>query len=140
MPSVLLAILAGVFNGIGDFFTRLSAGRISPYMGGIVLSIFAAVPSLLYLLFVKGLEGNTMVTKLGFLYSALGGLTIGIGVVMFFVLFNRGVNISTVQPVVKTALIVTAVIMGVLLLREKITLQQLAGIVLALTGIYLITK
>jgi uncharacterized membrane protein len=136
----MLAILAGMFNGIGDFFTKLTAGKISPYLGGIILSIFAAVPSALYLIFIKGVQGNSYITKIGFLYSALGGLTIGIGVIFFFVMFNKGVDISQAQPIVKTALILTAVILGVLVLREKISMTHLLGMVFSLIGIYFLTK
>jgi uncharacterized membrane protein len=140
MSNIVLALLAGFFNGVGDFFTKMSAGKISPYIGGIILSVCAAIPSLIYLLFIKGLAGNTMVTKLGIVYSALGGLTIGVGVVCFFVLFNRGVNISSMQPIIKTMVVMSALLLGLIVLREKLGLIQVIGLGFSVVGIYLMTK
>ena len=139
MSNLLLALIAGTMNGVGDFFSKLTAGRISPYLAGILISTFSALTIAAYLVFIKGLTGNTYITKSGFFYAALGGVAIGIGVIFFFLLINRAA-ISQVQPIVKSAVVLAAVILGVLVLREKMTVMQVTGMLLSVIGIYFLTK
>lgn len=139
MSNVILALIAGTMNGLGDFFSKLTAGKISPYLGGILLSGFAALTVAFYLVFIKGLEGNTFITKQGFLYAALGGIAIGIGVIFFFLLMNKSA-ISTTLPIVKSAVVLTAVMLGMIALQEKVSIMQGVGMVLSVLGIYFLTK
>lgn len=139
MSNLVLALIAGTMNGLGDFFSKLTAGKISPYLAGILLSLFSAITVAVYLVFVKGLSGNTFITKQGFVYAALGGVAIGVGVIFFFLLMNRAA-ISTVQPIVKSAVVLAAVILGIIVLREKVSVMQIIGMLLSIVGIYFLTK
>ena len=76
----------------------------------------------------------------GVFYSLASGLFIGGGMILSFSLFTRGQQLATAQPIVKTAVVVTAVLISILFLRERITVQQGAGLVLSLLGIYFLSR
>ncbi|MCL5666754.1 MAG: EamA family transporter [Patescibacteria group bacterium] len=140
MANFILMILAGAFNGVGDFFSKLTAEKISPYLAAMLLSLFSAITIAVYLFLIKGPSGNMSMTRQGFLFAVLGGVAIGISSIFFFVMFSKGVNLSLAQPIVKSTLVIVAVLLGVIALREKMTVNQIIGLALSLVGIYFLTK
>jgi uncharacterized membrane protein len=74
MSNFVLMLFSGLFNGLGDFCSKMTAGKISPYLAAMFLSLFSAITIAIYLIFIKGLEGNINMTKQGFLFSVILGL------------------------------------------------------------------
>jgi uncharacterized membrane protein len=140
MPSIVMMLFAGILNGVGDFFTKLAAGKISPYISAITLSLSAVFTVAIYFIFVKNVPGNLVVSKAGLLYSALGGISIGLGMIFFFNLFAKGANISTAQPIIKSIVVLSAVLLGVIVLKEKMNFAQVIGMVFSIIGIYFLAK
>jgi len=138
MSNLIIALLAGTLNGLGDFATKVASNRISPALGAIFLCTGAAIPGVLYLLFIN--HSNMLVTKTGVLYSIAGGFIIGIGTILFFTLFSRNVNLSIYQPVIKTMVVLTAVVLSFIFFPSKISWQQILGIIFSLAGIYLLVR
>lgn len=140
MPNLVMMLLAGVFNGVGDFFSKLAAVRMSPYLSAMLMSFSAIITVAIYLMFVRAQPGAMSFSKLGAFYAVLGGISIGAGMVFFFGLFSKGADIATAQPVIKSAVVLSAVLLGVIVLREKMSLMQVVGMVLSIAGIYFLTK
>ena len=70
-------------------------------------------------------------------YSILGGITAGVATILFFLALEQS-TLSKVVPVVSLNLIV-AVLLGVLLLKDELNFRIIAGIILAMASIYLLT-
>jgi len=140
MPNLIMMLLAGAFNGVGDFFSKLAAGKTSPYISAMLVSFGAIITVGVYFLFVKNQPGNMLVSKAGVIYALLGGISIGVGMIFFFGLFSRGAEIATAQPIIKSAVVLSAVLLGLIVLREKMSLMQVIGMVLSIAGIYFLTK
>lgn len=139
MYTLLLTIIAGIFQGIGDFLVKLSSNKISPQIGAIVLLISATIPPTAYFLITKNFKG-AMITKQGLALSILAGIFIGIGVTIFYIVFSRGGLLSVISPVTRTSIIVVSFLLGLIFLHEQLVLTKIIGFILAISGIFFLFR
>lgn len=140
MSYFIMMLLAGIGNGMGDFFSKLAAGKMSPYLAAMIMSVSALCTVAVYFFLVRHQAGNLVLTKAGVGYAILGGLSIGVGMVFFFNLFAKGVNITQAQPIIKSVVVLSAVLLGAIVLKEKMTVSQIIGLLLSVAGIYFLAK
>ena len=147
MRSALVAILAGIFWGVGEFFTKqvLHTGRVGPVTAIAVRSTVALpVLWLAYFIFVqsRGVEPRdwTAAGAATLLKLALGsGLVAGAaGMLCFYGALHLG-PISKVKPVAFTVAPAVAVVLGWLVLGEPMTVRKAAALLLILAGVVLLT-
>lgn len=74
----------------------------------------------------------------GIMYSIISGITGGIAIILFYILLKK-YQASIVLPLTSLYPVVV-VILGILILKEKITYVNGIGVVLALISIYLLSK
>src|SRR5438477_4975379 len=134
------AVVAAVLYGAHQIFTRLAAERISDGVGGFVVEASAALSILLYLVFLW-LSGrwNQKFSAPGFNYSVLTGICVGAGTIAFFLLFQKGVPLSSVPAILAAGAAIMAVA-GILFFREPISWQRLLGVSLAIIGLFLLRR
>jgi transporter family protein len=132
------AMGAAVLYGLHQIFTKLAAARISDGLGGFVVEASATVTILMYLLaqFASG-RWTQSFTSMGVWYSIITGICVGVGTLLFFLLFQRGGPLSAVPAILASggALMALAGIVG---FGEPALPRRLIGIVLALAGLYLV--
>jgi len=98
----------------------------------------AALTILVYLLYLRMSGGwNQTSSAPGVYYSLLTGLCVGVGTIFFFVLFQRGGPLSAVPMILAAGAAIIA-IAGIVFFREPASLPRLLGVVLALTGLFLL--
>ena len=119
MSNLIMMLMAGILNGVGDFFSKLAAVRMSPYLSAIIMSFSAVLTVAIYLIFVRSQPGVITFSRVGAFYAILGGISIGVGMIFFFGLFSKGAEIATAQPIIKSAVVLSAVILGLIVLKEK---------------------
>lgn len=142
MNWLFFALGAIVFNALMDFFIKLSAGKIHEGLGGFIINFFATVVLLVFILItkVKG-ESISNIKPGGIFYSILAGISIGIATVFFLKMFATGINLSIGVPLVRIGIVLLASLLGILILKETISLKYILGFLLSLAGLYLlITK
>ena len=134
------AVVAAVLYGAHQIFTRLAADRIGDGIGGFVVEAVAALTILGYLAFLR-LSGNWQqpVSAAGVGYSALTGVCVGAGTVAFFLLFQRGGPLSAVPAILAGGGAMMAVA-GVVFFAESLSWQRALGIVLAISGLFLLRR
>ena len=71
------------------------------------------------------------------LWSVLTGICVGVGTIFFFVLFQKGGPLSAVPMILAGGAALMAVT-GILFFKEPVTAARLAGIALALAGLFLL--
>ncbi len=130
--SILYSLLAMVFFGSGVFFYKLGTPNFSV---GIGASIFIASHLVILgsLAIIEKTKFNTGDLK----FLIIGGLLAGLAQVFFFLALKTG-KLHVVVPIRNLALLVT-ILLGVLFLAEKITLTKLAGILLGVSAIILLS-
>ena len=132
---VLYALGASAAIAASDLFRKLGSNLNDPFLNNLIFQIGSVSMAIsLWLLFSRKFEPNTR----GIAYALAGGMLVSIFTALFFKALANGPGISVVAPFVRVGGIVLVVIFGVLLFREKITWGMGAGIVLALSGVYLI--
>jgi transporter family protein len=136
MPAWLAyTLLTVVLWGAWGFESKLLVNRTSPYTGQILFTAGLVVPVVCVLMSPKRFAGSRR--KLGFSIAFLTGLLGGLGNVGFFVALEKG-NASVVVPLTSLSPLVT-VLVGVLVLKEKLRRPQQIGLALALVAIYLLS-
>src|SRR5436189_2359008 len=132
------AIGAAILYGMHQVFTRLASDRISDGLGGFVVEGTAALTILLYLVYLKfSGKWNQSSSMPGVWYSVLTGICVGIGTVLFFLLFQKGGPLSSVPMILAGGAAIMAVA-GILFFKEPATRSRLLGVALALAGLFLL--
>ena len=139
MPAwFFYAVWAAVLYGLHQIFTKLAADKIGDGLGGFVVEATAAMTILLYLAWLRfGGTWNQTSSAPGVFYSVLTGICVGVGTVVFFLLFQKGGPLSAVPMVLAGGAALMAVV-GLLFFKESASAPRLLGILLALVGLYLL--
>ena len=134
----LYAVGAAILYGAHQIFTKLASERISDGLGGFVVEGSAALTILVYLgwLWISK-RWNQTSSGPGVFYSVLTGLCVGVGTIFFFLLFQKGGPLSAVPMILAGGAAIMAVA-GILFFHEAATWPRMLGIVLALTGLFLL--
>lgn len=129
LPATLVAVMFGAHN----LFVKRAAGRLPDAWGAFVLEGAAALGILLFLVLLAlfgrlpAWPADTRAVGL----SAIGGLFIAAGSVLYFWVFRLGAPLSSAVPWVLTGWVVVVVLLGFLFEGETPGLRHLAGFVFA---------
>lgn len=135
MQPEFYAMLTAVCWAVGSLLekTGVRMGNLTPVMGTAVRTLFSLV-LLAFLSRPYWSELRTAGIKPLVLVAAGGGvLAGGLGLIFLYTGLKHG-QLSSVMTIAFCLAPVLGVILGVLVLREKLTPLQLAGIVLCVTG------
>lgn len=138
----IYCLLAILFFTLHDYLLKYLSKLIPPALSSLAINLFAAL-GIFLLLFkpiafqMKELHRFT-IHQIFFLL--ITGASLGIATVCLMKTFELGAAFSIAVPVVYTSMIILSVILGYLLLNEKIVWQQGIGVILSITGILLIFK
>jgi len=134
------AVVAAVFYGAHQIFTRIAADHIGEGLGGFVVEASAAFSILIYLgiLWFSG-RWNQKFSTAGFNYSLLTGICVGAGTIAFFLLFQKGGPLSSVPAILAGGAAIMAIV-GILFFRDPLSWQRIAGVAFAVIGLFLLRK
>jgi len=132
------AVGAAALYGLHQVFTKLAADRIGDGLGGFVVEGTAALTILVYLIYLRFVgTWNQTSSGPGVFYSALTGICVGIGTILFFLLFQKGGPLSAVPMVLAGGMALMAIV-GIFVFREPLSWPRVLGIVLSLAGLFLL--
>ena len=136
MPKWLgYALLCIFWWGVFGLLAKLGSDKTSPAQMQILFT--AGMLPLVVIAFVSG--GNRVDTdRLGVIYAVLIGVLAGLGGLAFFAAMAHG-KASIVGPVTSLFPLLT-VILAVTILKERMNRIQVAGIVLALIAIAILSE
>lgn len=132
------AVGAAILYGAHQIFTKLASNGISDGLGGFVVEGTAALTILIYLvgLRVTG-NWNQNASAPGVWYSVATGVCVGIGTIFFFLLFQKGGPLSAVPMILAGGAALMA-LAGIFFFKEPASWTRIFGIVLAITGLFLL--
>ena len=135
-----LALLTALCLALYNFFIKLAANHVSPAVGAVVLQLVAAALGAAWL-FKMNLQGQPMaISGKGLGLAALAGLGVGLAEILTFVVFQRGVNSSVGTPVIVGGSVLLTALLGLVVLREALTISQAGGLLLIVVGIALLAR
>ena len=136
MNWIIFALGAIGAGAISDLFRKLGSNLKDPFFSNVIFQGGSfAMALILYFLFSRKLEGNPH----GMLYALIGGILISVFTTFSFKALADGPNVSTVIPVIRIGVVLLVVILGVLLFKDKLTWNIVFGILLATSGVYLLS-
>lgn len=135
MSWIIYALGAIGTGAISDLFRKLGSNLKDPFFSNLIFQTGSFTTAiLLYLIFSRKTEVNSQ----GMMYAVIGGVLISIFTTFSFKALSDGPGVSTVIPVIRIGVVLMVVILGILLFREKLTWNIIAGIILASAGVYLL--
>ena len=133
---VILVVLSNVFYNIT---TKSTPDDVNAFLSLSITYITGAIFSFLIFVFSGHKNIAEEFTKINWTSFVLGLAIVGLEVGYIF-LYRAGWKISTGSLVANIALAVVLIFVGLILYKEKISPKQIAGIVLCVAGLVLITK
>ena len=129
---------AAVLYGLHQVFTKLAADQIGEGLGGFLVEATAALSIAVYLawLWLSG-PWDQKINAAGTLYSVLTGICVGVGTILFFLLFQKGGPLSAVPMVLAGGAALMA-LSGILFMKEPASWPRLLGIALSILGLFLL--
>jgi len=136
-PWMLLSLLTVVLWGGWGLQSKIIVDRISPWANQVLFSIGLA-PLVLWMALSRNLRRTAGSKRKGIIYGLLTGVLGGTGNVALYLSLAGGGKASVVIPFVGLAPLVT-VVLALILLGESLNRLQIAGVILALVSIYLLS-
>ena len=130
--SILTLLLWGIWGAI----SKVISSHINAYTNQVLFAL-GMLPLLPLVCFSPRLKVCTQRER-GILYAFITGILGGTGNIVFFESLMVGGKASVVVPLTSLSPIVT-VLLGYVVLRERLTNVQKAGFVLAVVAIYLLS-
>ena len=140
MHWFVYAMLAAIFYLAHDFFLKKISTLLSPVLSSFLLFLVAAV-TLGAWLAVQTFLGKKTGVEMGPVVQPLGlaGICLALATLTFIKTFEAGAPFSIGIPVIYVVMIVGGVVVGYLFFQEKISLLQLAGVVLCAVGLFMVS-
>ncbi|GAA4023970.1 hypothetical protein GCM10022409_04830 [Hymenobacter glaciei] len=141
MPAWLpLALLTALCLALYNFFIKLASGYLAPAVGAVVLQLVAAALGAAWLVRLK-LQGQPIsLNRTGLGLAALAGLGVGLAEILTFVVFQRGVPSSVGTPIIVGGSVLLTALLGLVVLRENLSLAQAGGLLCIVVGIALLAR
>lgn len=133
---LFLGLIVILLWGIWGFAAKVAISDIG-LQAIFWISVISDILIVLYLLISNQFFPLRLEEK-GIMYSIISGITGGIAIILFYILLKK-YHASIVLPLTSLYPVVV-VILGILILKEKITYLNGIGVVLALIAIYLLSK
>lgn len=136
-PYVLLLISILAFGGAQFFFKMASSQtKTSPPLILLMAAAFALLVPVVWLIYLKIQSAHIVFDKRGVLFSLLGGLGIGIYTTLILLVY-RHIDIHIAAPTLFIGASTIASVLGVIFLKESLSVVSIAGLILIIAGIYL---
>ena len=130
-----LAIVAIVFLGVADFLIKIAYDFLDWKWVFIFTDVGILIVTLSFYLYLRPTFAG--VTHTGFFITVIAGIITSLGAVAFYLALSQS-KVSIITPLIALYPVVT-ITLAILFLKERLTLYQGIGIVLALISIFLIS-
>ena len=138
MGWIYYAIGSAVALAAADFFIKLASGKLSNSLGLLIYGSCTFVAGLIWVLLDKTHGLSLHAQPAGVVFATGVGVSFSLVTVGLYLTFGAGAPISLASPFIRVGGLVLASLAGLLLLHEPLTLRYVAGMILAVSGVYLI--
>ena len=138
MTWISYAIGAAVALAAADFFIKLAAGKLSNSLGLLIYGSCTFIAGLSWVLMDRfrgiGLKAQTV----GVLSATGVGISFSMVTVCLYLTFGAGAPISVGAPFIRLGGLIIVSLAGLFILHEPLTLLYAIGMILAISGVFLI--
>ncbi len=140
MHWLIPLLLAALFLGLYNFFIKLSAGHIHQIAGAVILQVVAFLVGGVVLVWLKLRNTPLELSSRGVTFAVLAGVAVGLAEITAFYGFSKGVSASVGIPIMVGGTVLVGVVLGMVVLREQLSVWQGLGVLLILVGIVLAAR
>ena len=140
MNWIVLAVLSARLYGGYHFFIKLASSHINQVLAAVILQASALVVGIVLLAFLKYRGETIAFSSTGARLAILGGLSVGIGEILAFYVFSRGIPVSHGAPIIIGGTVAATALYGMSFLRESLAPVQWLGFSLIILGIVILTS
>jgi transporter family protein len=108
-------------------------------VGAVVLQAVALALGAAALLYLRARGASLPVTAAGVRWAVLAGIAVGLAEILTFFLFAGGTTAARGVPFVIGGGIAVGALLGVIVLRESLSVVQWTGLTLVVVGVVLLT-
>ena len=120
MNWTIYALAAIAVVGFSDLFRKLGSGLKDPFFANFIFQAASfATATLMFLLFSRTIEKATRPA----MFAIIGGTLISIFTMLSFKALSTGPGVGVVMPVLRIGGILLIVVLGIIFLKEKLTIQ-----------------
>ncbi|MCE8423329.1 MAG: EamA family transporter [Candidatus Methanoperedens sp.] len=137
MNWIIYAVACVFLYGIMQFFIKLASTGSNPILSSMIFITAQFIVQIIlgtYFIQKSDLVFGSDTVK----YGILGGIAAALATIFFFLAIQQS-TLSKVVPIVNMNVVI-AVLLGVVFLKDMMNLRIVAGIILAITSIYLLTN
>jgi transporter family protein len=132
------AVLAALALSLADFFIKQAANKISSSLGMLVYGACAFSVGLAWVAGARWSGSPVFAQRQGLGWAVAAGLAFSTVTIGLYLAFAAGARISIASPAIRITGLLLAATLGILVLREPITIRYAAGMALAVAGLALI--
>ncbi|MDP2630831.1 MAG: EamA family transporter [Candidatus Uhrbacteria bacterium] len=140
MNWLVFALLATVTYGFYNFFTKLSADKLSPAIALMFVGIASFLVGLASIGFSKILGHPILFSRNALLFPLLAGLFAGVAEIFYLTMFSKGAPLSIGNPLVVGGTVIISAVLGLLFLKEPLNAIKIGGIALTLIGLIILAR
>ena len=136
MNYLPLAFITMVFLGVHYFLVKL----LSRHVSGVVIAFWGSSVVALVLVAYIYFTGTPVIPgqKIYLVYALLISIPLAVAILTLYMAIDRG-PISVVMPIYGLNAMLTA-LLGIVILRESVTVAKVIGLVLAMTAVVLLSR
>lgn len=136
MPTwITYAIIAIMFTAVSDMFRKLAAQELSPYFANVLFQFAAFSTGMTLFLTHRKIDNNPR----GILFAVIGGMLVAMFTFFSFRTLAIGPGVSVVMPVLRVGGVSLVAVLGVVVLKDSVSLIKIVGLIFAVTGIIMLT-
>ncbi|GAB4424779.1 MAG: hypothetical protein Kow0031_03960 [Anaerolineae bacterium] len=139
MPTwIFYAAGTAMLLATADVLVKFAAGKLSNNIALLMFGCATFLISAVWIIVDRSRGGVLVAQPLGLLVATAVGVTFTFVTLGLYTTFAAGAPISLASPMIRLGGLLLASIAGLLLFREPFTWRYLVGVLLAVSGIYLI--
>jgi len=134
------AILAASSFGFYNFFTKLSADKMSPSIALMFMTGTSFIIAMITTLVFKFTGQELTFSKNVILFPILAGVFTGVAELFYLFMFAKNAPISIGNPLVVGGTVLVAVVLGLIVLKEPLNSMKIAGITVTILGLVILSR
>lgn len=134
MNWIVTSLLAIGILGVSDLFRKLGAEIKYPVFANFIFQLSSFSTAAILFLMEKKVDNHNN----GILYAVIGGILISVFSILSFKALHDGPGVSVVMPALRIGGVSLVAILGIIILREKLTTHTFLGLIFSAIGIYLL--
>ncbi len=140
MNWIYFALGSIISFALADTLSKLVSSKMNIFVSTFIINLVSGLALLVFIIPMLLKDKSVFnMSKEGLFLSLGAGIAVASATLFFMKLFSTGTNLSIASPSVRIGTLLLVSLIGVIFLKEGISLKYIAGIILSLVGLYLLT-